>query len=50
MTAVKMMFAGVGAAVGVVTIVALTNVMVSLVSGGRYTASSIADNVVGRVL
>ena len=49
MSAIRIMFAGVGAAVGIVTIMTLTNVGVSLISGGRHTATSLAENAVGKV-
>ena len=49
MSALRIMFAGVGVAIGVVTIMSLTNVGVSLLSGGKHTATSLAEDAVGKV-
>jgi hypothetical protein len=49
MSAVRMMISGIGAAAGIVVIITLTNVGVSLLTGGRHTASSVAETAVGKV-
>ena len=44
----KMMWGGLGAAIAVVTIVPVSNVVVSWITGGRWTVSKAADDLEGR--
>jgi hypothetical protein len=48
-TAGQMMWGGLGAAVAVVTILTVSNIMTSWLSGGRWTVSKAADDLVGRI-
>ena len=45
----KMVWGGVGAAIAVVTIVTVSNVVVSWITSGRWTVSKAADYLVGRI-
>ena len=45
----NMMWGGLGAAVAIVTIVTVSNIGVSWLSGGRWTVSKAADDLVARV-